>query len=311
MSGTGGPLVVVTVGTRHRPDGLRRLVESLGAQEGCDGFRTVVVVVDNDPKGGARAAATSPSPAWPLTYLVEPEGGIPAVRRSGVRQALAAGADAIVFVDDDEVAPPTWLATLVGHWQSSGADVVTGPMLRRLPPGAPRWARSADHFDTRGNHRTGASLEKAYTGNALVSRRVFDALDIWFDDAFRYTGSSDLHFFLKVRRAGLSIQWCDEAVVVEHVPSTRLTWRWYVARGYRSGIGDTVARRLISPGWRSTLECVVRGVGRIGYGLLVAPFGLVRPAYRSLAARRIASGAGSLAGLWGARYEEYRRRDSV
>ncbi len=305
------PLVVVAVGTRGRPDGLRRLLASLGAQTGLDGVGTAVVVVDNDPEGSARAVAQSPGARWPLVYVVEPEPGIPAVRRTGVRHALELGADAVVFVDDDEEAPPPWLATLVGHWRSSGADAVTGPVLRRLPDGAPGWARHADHFDTRGSHRTGERLGKAYTGNALVSRRVFQRLDSWFDDAFRFTGSSDLHFFLMVRRAGFVIEWCDEAVMTEDVPAARLSWRWYLARGYRSGIGDTVARRLVDPGARSTLTCVARGVARLGHGLVLAPLAVVRPEYRSFAARRLASGAGSLVGLLGARYEEYRRSDSV
>ncbi len=248
---------------------------------------------------------------WPVTYAVEPDPGIPAVRRRIVSAALAAGADALVFVDDDEEAPADWLATLVGHWRRSGADAVTGPVRRRLPAGAPSWTRTSDLFDPTGRHRTGQRMAKGYTGNALVSRTVLERLDVPFDDAFRHTGSSDLHFFLRAVREGFVVEWCEEAVVEEHIGDARLTWGWYVRRAYRSGAGDTVARRLLDPGPRTVLEVLARAVLRTGHGLVLGPVALVRPAQRSLAVRRLASGAGTLAGLLGHRYEEYRRADSV
>ncbi|WP_286176070.1 glycosyltransferase [Arthrobacter sp. NEB 688] len=289
------------------------LGESLAAQTGLDGVEPRLVVVDNDPAGSARevADALAGSLGWPVTYEVEPDPGIPAVRRRIVALALAADADALVFVDDDEQAPPHWLATLVGHWRRSGADAVTGPVRRRLPADAPAWARSSDLFDPTGRHVTGTRMPKGYTGNALVSRAVLDRLDVPFDDAFRHTGSSDLHFFLRAVREGFVVEWCEEAVVEETIGGARLTWGWYVRRAYRSGAGDTVARRLLAPGPRTTLEVLARAVLRTGHGVVLLPVALARPALRSLAVRRVASGVGTLAGLLGHNYEEYRRADSV
>ncbi len=313
MSTPSVPLVVVGVATRGRPEGLRRLVDGLAAQQGTETFRPALVVVDNDPVGSARAVADSAATVtgWPVRYAVEPEAGIPAARRRVVALALEAGADALVFVDDDEEAPPQWLATLVGHWRCSAADAVTGPARRRIPDGAPAWTRSSDLFDPTGRHATGTRMTKAYTNNLLVSRKVLERLDVPFDDAFRHTGSSDLHFSLRMVRAGFTIEWCEEAVVEEHVPQSRLTWRWYVRRAYRSGAGDTVARRLIEPGPRSLLDALARAAARLGHGLVLLPVSLVRPGLRPLAVRRVASGVGSFAGLLGHNYEEYRRPDSV
>ncbi len=261
-------------------------------------MRPALVVVDNDPDGSSRAVAAElrETLPWPVTYAVEPDPGIPAARRRTVALALEAGADALVFVDDDEEAPPGWLAALVGHWQASGADAVTGPARRRLPADAPGWARTSDLFDPTGRHRTGERMTKAYTNNALVSREVLERLDVPFDDAFRHTGSSDLHFFLRAVREGFVVQWCEEAVVEEHIGAARLDWGWYVRRAYRSGAGDTVARRLLDPGPRTVLEVLARALARTGHGIVLAPLSLVRPGLRSLAVRRLASGAGTLAG---------------
>ena len=274
---------------------------------------TALVVVDNDSAGSSRSVVDElrESVGWPVTYEVEADPGIPAVRRRLVALALEAGADALVFIDDDEEAPPRWLATLVGHWRSSGADAVTGPVRRRLPQGAPAWTRTSDLFDPTGRHRTGTRMSKGYTGNALVSRPVLERLDVPFDDAFRHTGSSDLHFFLRAVREGFVVEWCEEAVVEEHIGAARLSWAWYVRRAYRSGAGDTTARRLLDPGLRTTLEILARALARAGHGLVLAPVALVRPSVRSLAVRRLASGVGTVAGLVGHNYEEYRRAESI
>ena len=39
-----------------------------------------------------------------------------------------------------------------------------------------------------------------------------------FDIRFGILGGSDTHFFMRARRAGLAMLWCDEAVVTEEVP---------------------------------------------------------------------------------------------
>ena len=301
------PRVVVGVATSRRPDGLVRLAHSLAAQDPV-GAELRLVVVDNDPDGSAKGAADEAQrvTGWPTRYVVEPDPGIPAARRRVVDLALEEGADALVVVDDDEIARPGWLAALVGHWQRSGADLVTGPSHRLLPPGAPAWTRHSDLFDPTGRQATGTRVAKAYTNNLLVSRQVLEALPVPFDDAFRFTGSSDLHFSLRAVRAGFVIEWCEEAVVDEHVDPSRLTWRWYVRRAYRSGAGDAVARRLI--GGRAALPGILaRAVLRTGHGLVLALPALVRPSLRPLAVRRIASGVGTLGGLAGRTYEEYRR----
>ncbi len=304
-----GPLVGIALCTKARPDGLRAVLDSLAAQDLADvACRVVVAVVDNDPGGSAESTVVSMRPAfpWPLRYAVEPDPGIPAARRRSVE--LTADADAVVFVDDDEVAPPEWLATLVRHWRGSGADVVTGPSRRVLPADAPAWAQTSDLFDPTNRRRTGTRLSKAYTNNVLVARHVLDAVTPAFDDTFRHTGSSDLHFFLRVAKAGFTIEWCEEAVIDEVVPDARLTWGWYLRRAYRSGAGDAIARRLITPGAQQVLTIAGRGVARVAYGVVVAPLALVLPRYRSLSLRRIASGVGTLAGLFGHNYEEYRAR---
>lgn len=298
------PTVALTVITYRRPELLRRLLTSLQAQE-FDGATARVVVVDNDAEGSAADVVASVEGPLPVHYVVEPDPGIPAARQRSVDET--ADDDLIVFIDDDERAPDGWLQRLLDTWRRTGADVVTGPVRGVLPEDVPDWARHADVYTSVGKHRTGERLTKAYTNNTLVRRAVFDTVTPAFHDAFRFTGSSDLHCFQRVHRAGFTIVWDDEAVVEEDVPSSRVSLPWLARRAFRSGAGDAISRRLITPGPATVLLCLALGAARTANGFALLLAGIVSPRARVKGFRRVWSGVGTFAGILGLNHAEYRR----
>jgi len=312
VSGAMSTSVAIAVITFRRPALLRALLTSLQAQEiPEDGDYAIrIVVVDNDADGSAAKVVEEfgKGTPYPIESVVEPEPGIPFAREKSVE--LCWNDDALVFVDDDEVAPPNWLATLLHAWETTGADVVTGPVKGNLPPGAPPWNHYSDVHDSTGKHTTGEELRKAYTNNTLVSRRVYHAVTPGFHPAFRYTGSSDLHFFLRVHQAGFRIVWCEEACIVAEVPAGRTTLRWLVRRAFRSGSGDTISRLLIRPGAVSYVLVLAYASARVvsAIGFALAGLLLGRKTHLLKAVRRFFSGVGSLAGIVGINYDEYRER---
>lgn len=309
---TGETSVAIAVITFRRPQLLKELLDSLQAQELPESQACAVriVVVDNDAEGSAAEviAAAADNARYPIESAIEPEPGIPSARERSVE--LAWDDDALIFVDDDEVAPTGWLATLLEAWQSTGADVVTGPVEGILPTDAPAWNRYSDVHSSAGKHATGDVLNKAYTNNTLVARHVYRAVTPAFHPAFRFTGSSDLHFFLRVYQAGFRIVWCEEARIQEDVPVSRTTLRWLVRRAFRSGSGDTISRLLIKPGAVSYLRVLAYALARVasafGYGF--AGLVLARRTFLLKALRRFFSGIGSLAGIVGINHDEYRER---
>ncbi|TWD81276.1 GT2 family glycosyltransferase [Kribbella amoyensis] len=302
--------VAIAVITFRRPELLAALLESLQAQElpGDAGYSVRIVVVDNDAEGSAADVIAASTGPYPIESAIEAEPGIPFARETSVQ--LAWDDDALIFVDDDEVAPPGWLATLLAAWERTGADVVTGPVKGTLPPGAPAWNRYSDVHDSTGKHATGDVLNKAYTNNTLVAQRVYHAVTPAFHPAFRYTGSSDLHFFLRVHAAGYRIVWCEEALITEDVPASRTTLRWLFRRAFRSGSGDSISRVLIRPGAASYLKALAYALARIASAFAYGLGGLVtfRKTYLLKAVRRFFSGVGSLAGIVGINHDEYRER---
>jgi succinoglycan biosynthesis protein ExoM len=304
--------VAIAVITFRRPALLKALLDSLLAQELAedDDYDIRILVVDNDDEGSAAdvIALAAKDGRYPVEAAVEPEPGIPFAREKSV--LLAWEDDALIFVDDDEVAPPGWLAAMLRTWRATGADVVTGPVRGILPAGAPAWNRYSDVHDSTGRHETGDVLNKAYTNNTLIAQHVYQTVTPSFHPAFRYTGSSDLHFFLRVHRAGFRIIWCEQAHIHEHVPASRTTLHWLIRRAFRSGSGDTISRLLIRPGVRGYLLVLAYSLARIvsalGFGL--AGLVLFRKAYLLKAVRRFFSGIGSLAGIVGINHDEYRER---
>ncbi|MFC5265000.1 glycosyltransferase [Kribbella qitaiheensis] len=304
--------VAIAVITFRRPSLLKCLLDSLLAQELPEGsgYQVRIIVVDNDDEGSASEviALAAKDGRYPVVAAVEPEPGIPFAREKSVR--LAWDDDALIFVDDDEETPPGWLAALLDAWETTGADVVTGPVKGILPPGAPAWNRYSDVHDSTGRHQTGDALNKAYTNNTLVARHVYHSVTPSFHPAFRYTGSSDLHFFLRVHRAGFRIVWCEQARIHENVPPARTTLRWLIRRAFRSGSGDTISRLLIRPGAGGYVQVLAYSLARIvsaaGFGL--GGLVLLRKAYLLKAVRRFFSGIGSLAGIVGINHDEYRER---
>ena len=91
--------VVIAVATFRRPDCLARILPPLVEQAGQLGAAASVLVVDNDPDGGAAHYVLSiASPT--VRYVHEPRPGIAAARNRALDESAAA--DVVVFIDDDE-----------------------------------------------------------------------------------------------------------------------------------------------------------------------------------------------------------------
>lgn len=304
--------IAIAIITCRRPDLLAKLLASLQSQElepaTAAAYDVRVVIVDNDAAGSAAEviAEASKDARYPIESAVEAEPGIPFARERSVQ--LAWNDDALIFVDDDEEAPPGWLQALLACWQQTKADVVTGPIKGILPEGAPAWNYHSDVHNSVGKHQTGDELDKAYTNNTLVVQKVYHQVTPGFDPAFRFTGSSDLHFFLRVHQAGFRIVWCEEAVITEQVPASRTTLAWLRRRAFRSGSGDTISRLLIGSPPGSYLRVVAFASARLASSVVYLLGGLVlaRKPWLLKGFRRFFSGIGSLAGIVGINHDEYR-----
>jgi GT2 family glycosyltransferase len=305
--------VAVCVITYMRPQGLARVLGSLArlAFGKNPGVTPQIVVVDNDRAGSARPtveAATAQMP-WPIRYAVEPQTGISFARNRAV--ALADDCDYIAFLDDDEFAEPNWLDELLHAQRAYGAEIVVGPVLPVFETPPPGWLLrgrfvGVPRFD-RARRPTGTPITYMSTANVLFTRRILASVAGPFNPRFALTGGSDTFLTMQLAQRGARPIWCDEALVHEVVPASRVSARWIIRRAYRVGNTISLCERELHPTARRLAERALRGGACITIGVA----GLVPAALggRATMVRMLtyaARGAGILAGIFGHRFEEYR-----
>ncbi|MEO7235451.1 MAG: glycosyltransferase [Lapillicoccus sp.] len=286
-----GPSIVVAIPTLRRNEHLRALLPLLVAQaadlEATSTSAVRVLVVDNDPSGGAEAMVretrtalvetrSAPSAWSALDYLRQPAPGLAAVRNAALE---AAGERLLVFMDDDGRPDEGWLTHLVATWRRSGAAAVAGRVVERYEREPPRWVVAGEFF-RRFSMPTLTEVTVAPTGNLLLDMEVVRRLGLTFDERFGSTGGEDTLFTSQLTARGGRIVWCDESRVIDLVPESRTTRQWVLARQRSQGIlAVRVADALAVDTGRLAAQRVAylgRGSARLAYGLGRAAYGTLR-----------------------------------
>lgn len=310
--------VVIAVLTYRRPGDISLALPRLAAQAttlaGGDRPPATVLVIDNDPDASAQAAvrdiAGTLGPGL-VRYAHEPRPGIAAARNRALADAGTAAL--LVFIDDDEVPSEHWLAQLVELQQRTGAAAVVGPVISEYEHEPEPWIQ-AGRFFRRRRLATGTPLTVAATNNLLLDLNQVRALGLSFDERFGLSGGSDTLFTRQLVQRGGSMLWCDEAVVVDRVPASRLTRGWVLRRALRSGnsaarvnleLAAAAAPRLAARA--SSLASgslrLLGGAARLGAGLLTGS-----TAHQAMGLRTAARGLGMASAAFGYVYSEYRRK---
>jgi succinoglycan biosynthesis protein ExoM len=265
-------------------------IRSLAAQRLPDGVRLRIVVADNDATPSAETIVRTQCGALGLQhlYLHAPARNISVARNAALD---AATAPLVAFIDDDEVATPSWLAELLACRDSTGATIVFGP-VQAVYAERPAWLRQADLHSIRPAFRAGGAIDTGYTCNVLLDRAAMGpAMQACrFDPALGRSGGEDTVFFHQLCALGASCAFTEAALVHEAVPSHRGHLGWLLKRSFRSG--QTHARVLLAtPAWRGRLIAVA--AAKCGYCL----GGMVLQAASAARWRRMAVRAALHAGV--------------
>lgn len=295
--------VDICAATFRRPAQLVELLRSLACQKVGSEFAVRIIIVDNDAEGSGRDAVKAAEEGrFPVHYALEPRRGISYARN---RCLELSDADWLAFIDDDETAAEDWLWRLVDAANRYHADIVVGPVLSRLPPGAPEWMGRIEWFD-RKRFPTGTPIaEGGGTGNVLLSRAILNKARRGFDLAYNLTGGGDSEYFEYLRSIGATKVFCNEAEATETVPPERARIGWLLRRSFRGG--QNWARLKWprqSPAARAVwlLQYVLlTGLAAIGAAVLL-PFGFRWSAQPLM---RAASYCGQLSAPIGRWYQEY------
>jgi len=181
--------------TRNRRLMLMRALDALGAQRG-PGPEFEVIVIDNGSTDGTARALAERRDGFPLRILYEPEPNRARARNAGLN---AASGDIAVFIDDDVIVPPHFLAAHAAVHREPGSLAVTGPIL------------NVDSLEDRPKpawrHRSRAFFCTCNASVPLAELRHAGR----FDEAFTGYGWEDTELGVRLRERGLKHRFAWEA----------------------------------------------------------------------------------------------------
>jgi GT2 family glycosyltransferase len=217
----------VVVPTRDRPRRLRACLDALAAQDAP--FEYEVVVVDDSPQPMEAADGAA--------SVVPTRGAGPAAaRNAGVD---AAAGSFVCLIDDDCVAPPSWLRLMVARAAADERAVVAGPTVNGETGSA--LAEASQQIVTWLSEATRAGDGEppfAPTSNICCRREILQA--IRFDPAFPRAAAEDRDWCARLAEAGHPLVFEDAAPVYHHAP---LGLDEYLRRHFRYGAGARSYRR--------------------------------------------------------------------
>jgi glycosyltransferase involved in cell wall biosynthesis len=289
--------LTVIITTFRRPALLEGALRSCVSQTGVEAAFEILVI-DNCPDRSASPVVARVSDENPgrIRYVSEPAAGISHARTAGVR---AARGDLIVFLDDDNEADPTWLASLLRVQRQHDADAVFGPVRARLAF-RPRLHQEffQRYFSRDLDMPDGAEISDRYsylgTGNSLFRRSTcFGGRLAPFAANMGLVGGEDTLLLKQLVLDGRRFFWAAEAVVYEHVEAQRLRVAYVCKRRFRSGqIRSETCLMVKQPQRLELVRWMSVGLVQfVGWGLVAAVLG---PSRSRLAVRAAAAASGGL-----------------
>jgi len=215
----------VIVPTFNRADWLANALHSLTRQQTGGKFEFEIVVCDNASTDNTASvvASVAESSMVPIRYCFQSKVGDAPTRNRALQEASGQW---LAFFDDDQLAPENWLSELVAAAEKTGGPIVGGAV--QLDLSAQQRAEFCSSVcaalrETDLYPQLQPYLRQALpgTGNALVSRAVFDAIGN-FDESF-ISGGSDYEFFGRARAAGFAMWYTPDAVIRHRVDPSRLS----------------------------------------------------------------------------------------
>lgn len=239
--------VVICAYTKRRWSMVQAAVDSVLRQESPPD--QVVLVIDHNP-----ALLQRTREAYPQLTVVANSGprGLSGARNTGVSQARG---DVIAFLDDDAVAEPDWLASMLVHYDDPHVLAVGGSAAPDAPDARPRWF--PPEFDwVVGCSFTGQPSQAAPVRNLIGCNMSFrrGALDEAgsFDPALGRVGGvpvgceeTELCIRLRQRRPDGVVLYEPAAHVRHHVSGDRWTWTYFRHRCFSEGRSKAVVARLV------------------------------------------------------------------
>lgn len=319
LSSNGPRKLVIATLTFRRPQGIGQLLPALVQQIEAISGQTLtgeILVVDNDDVPSARdqvsqLSLASVSAGGPeIRYEHEPQPGISAARNRVLDSTKHA--DLLAFIDDDGIPSDNWLYLLLDTFDRYHPAGVVGRMVPTYESEPMEWVREGGFF-VRDERSTGSIVPGGATNNLLLDRRIIESTGVRFDNDLGLIGGEDSLFTNQIRATGGKFVWCNEATVIDMVPSSRLNRKWVLRRRFRFGASQVLVNTKLAKTPSGRLGVRLKAIGTSVVEAVLGLFGVMAGLVtRSIGRRargeaRVAKACGRFLGALGFQYEEYAR----
>lgn len=273
------PAYTVCICTLNRVKYLGATIEAVLKQDLPRG-RFEILVVDNGSTDGTSEMVSvrfGADTRVPVRCIREETPGLSRARNRAIAETTS---EFLVFLDDDAIPEPGWLALLADVFASSGKiGVVGGGVVPVYEGGEPPW------FSNRVNciFMPLAGIEKRseahyprypYGVNLAFRRTVFEKVGLFREDlgykGTRLIPSEEVEIMLRIERGGGTIVYEPHALVRHVIPAARLVRKRLRQREYSYGLSlyelEKVRRADFEPwGYRQILQAwwnALRGIQR-------------------------------------------------
>lgn len=233
--------------TYNRARYLRPLLESLvaGGFADCE-----IVLVDNNSSDNTREECDrfmADHPEVAMRYCFEPNQGLSFARNRGIEEARG---EVVVYVDDDALVNPEYLATYADFFvRHPEVDAAGGPITPRYDGcEEPGWMSHYTRqlvtgwldFGTREREFPRGAFPGG--GNAAYRKRVFDEVGR-FDTALGRKGNSlvgaeEKDIFDKMTSSGMRFFYLPTAILYHLIPPHKLTQDYFDRLTYGIGVSE-------------------------------------------------------------------------
>jgi glycosyltransferase involved in cell wall biosynthesis len=269
----------VLIATYNRASFLDQTLQSIRALTVAPGRAWEVIVVDNNSRDETRLVVERQARDFPvaLTYLFEPRQGRSSALNTGI---AAAGGAVIAMTDDDVRVEPGWLEAACDALTGGGAGYAGGPVrpIWETPP--PHWLDlgRGDLWGTiaiQDHGEIGFVYEERMRvplgANMAAHRALFEKAGGFRADLGRTSGRLLLgqevpELLLRARAEGFRGRYVPAMEVHHHIPSSRLTRRYFRRWWFGKGVSRAALER-------------VQPVTELGLDLRLTPHVLGLPRY--------------------------------
>jgi glucosyl-dolichyl phosphate glucuronosyltransferase len=239
--------VIICAYTDRRWDDLQAAVSSVQCQSVV--AHEVLVVIDHNPGLYQKASA-----AFDGVIVIEntqPQ-GLSGARNTGIAHATGTY---IAFLDDDAVAEPLWLASLLATFKDEMVMGAGGTVAPAWVDRQPRWFPPEFYWvvgcSYQGMPETTTSIRNPIGANMIFRREIFAVAGDFRTEIGRIgtlpIGCEETELCIRARQQWPQryILFVPAAMVRHRIPPGRATWRYFASRCYAEGISKATISRFV------------------------------------------------------------------